>query len=143
MVELSLYKTNFVFFALLSAKNILQTHKMSCRCKKRCAIAEKRVLKPGFVPSTLRAFPSGEIVLIKSEQLEKLGAALNCTPNDLLEWQPDAAQTPSETHSINGLKKNARAGFTEDSKRIPPGKFEQILDILQALKNKPGSPFML
>src|SRR5829696_6922406 len=31
------------------------------------------------------------------------------------------------------FEKNARAGFTEDSKRIPPGKFEQILDILQAL----------
>jgi hypothetical protein len=101
-------------------------------------VAEKRVLKPGFVPSTARAFLSGEIVLIKLEQLEKLGAALNCTPNDLLEWQPDAAQTPSETYSMNGLKRTPARYLPKILNEIPPGKFEQIPDILQALKNKPG-----
>jgi DNA-binding Xre family transcriptional regulator len=89
------------------------------------------LLKLGFVPSTARAFLSGEIVLIKLEQLEKLSLALNCTPNDLLEWQPDASQAVSETHSMNNLKRTADKDLPKLLNEIPMEKFEKILDILQ------------
>jgi DNA-binding Xre family transcriptional regulator len=89
------------------------------------------LLKLGFVPSTARSFLSGEIVLIKLEQLEKLCLALNCTPNDLLEWRPEASQTVSETHSMNSLKRPAEKDLPKLLSEIPMDKLEQILDILQ------------
>ncbi|HVE57978.1 MAG TPA: helix-turn-helix transcriptional regulator [Pyrinomonadaceae bacterium] len=95
------------------------------------------MLKLGFVPSTARAFLSGEITLIKLEQIEKLCVALNCTPNDLLAWQPDASQAVSETHSMNNLKRSADKDLPKLLSEIPSDKFEQILDILQDLKDKP------
>jgi DNA-binding Xre family transcriptional regulator len=94
------------------------------------------MLKLGFVPSTARAFLSGEIVLIKLEQLEKLCVALNCTPNDLLEWRPDASLNVSETHSMNSLKRSGEKDLPKLLNEIPSDKFEQILDILQDLQHK-------
>lgn len=96
------------------------------------------MLKLGFVPSTARAFLKGEMVLIKLEQLEKLCVALNCTPNDLLEWQPDASQNVSETHSMNSLKKTPERDLPKLLSEIPADKLEQILDVLQDLKAKPN-----
>lgn len=94
------------------------------------------MLKLGFVPATARLFLSGESVLIKLEQLEKLCVALNCTPNDLLEWRPDASQSVSDTHSMNNLKRTAEKDLPKLLNEIPSDKFEQILDILQDLQNK-------
>lgn len=93
------------------------------------------MLELGFVPSTARAFLSGEIVLIKLEQLEKLCVALNCTPNDLLEWRPNASQNVSETHSMNGLKRSADKDLPKLLSEIPPEKFAQIIEILQQNKD--------
>lgn len=88
----------------------------------------------GFVPATANILLSSQAQRVKLEHLEKLCLALNCTPNDLIEWQPGSAPQPiAETHSINSLKKkNLNALLNE----VPVDKFEQIADILQDLKNK-------
>ena len=96
------------------------------------------MLKLGFAPAASRSFLSGEVVSIKLEQLEKLCVALNCTPNDLVEWRPDASQTVSETHSMNGLKRTPERDLPKLLNEIPPEKLEQILDIFQDLKDKPS-----
>lgn len=93
------------------------------------------LLNLGFVPSTAHAFLRGTIVLIKLEQIEKLCAALNCTPNDLLEWRPNADQSLAATHSLNALKKKTDKDLPELLRDIPVDKFEQILDILQDSKS--------
>jgi DNA-binding Xre family transcriptional regulator len=94
------------------------------------------MIRLGFVSSTARLFLSGEIVSIKLEQLEKICIALNCTPNDLIEWQPEAGQMVAETHSMNKLKRRAEKDLPKLLNEIPPDKFEQILKILQDLKDK-------
>jgi DNA-binding Xre family transcriptional regulator len=94
------------------------------------------LLSLGFAPSTARKIMNGYIE-IKLEQIEKLCVALNCTPNDLLAWQPDASQAVSETHSMNNLKRSADKDLPNLLSEIPTDKFEQILDILHELKDKP------
>ena len=90
----------------------------------------------GFAASSARNFLSGNVALIKLEQIEKLCVALNCTPNDLLEWRPDASQSVSDMHSMNALKRTAEKDLPKLLNEIPSDKFEQILDILQDLQNK-------
>lgn len=94
------------------------------------------LLNLGFAASTARKMMNGYIE-IKLEQIEKLCVALNCTPNDLLQWQPDASQAVSETHSMNNLKRSADNDLPKLLNEIPTDKFEQILEILQNLKDKP------
>ena len=95
------------------------------------------MLKLGFVPSTARSFLSGEITLIKLEQIEKLCVALNCTPNDLLEWRPPENQANPDEQALIKLKRGGEEDLPKLLSEIPSDKFEQILDILQELKDKP------
>jgi DNA-binding Xre family transcriptional regulator len=93
----------------------------------------KYLLGLGFVPATANILLSSTAQRVTLEHLERLCLALNCTPNDLIEWQPNNTQAVAATHSINGLKKrNLNAMLSE----VPVDKFEQIADILQDLKNK-------
>jgi DNA-binding Xre family transcriptional regulator len=88
------------------------------------------LVKLGFAGSSARKMMDGTLE-IKLEQLEKLCVALNCTPNDLLEWRPDASQAVAETHSLNSLKRSADRDLPKLLREIPVDKFEQILGILQ------------
>lgn len=92
--------------------------------------------KLGIVPSSANNFLNGTATQIKFDQLERLCVALNCTPNDLLEWQPSADQMVAETHSLNNLKRKTDKDLPALLGEVPLEKFEQIADILQDLKNK-------
>ncbi|CAN5322620.1 hypothetical protein BH10ACI1_BH10ACI1_34340 [soil metagenome] len=94
------------------------------------------MLELGFVPSSANSFLRCEARQIKLDQLEKLCFALNCTPNDLLEWLPNTTQTVFETHSLNALRKKADKDLPELLNEVPLEKFEQIVEILQDLKDK-------
>lgn len=92
--------------------------------------------KLGFAPGTARNFLAGEIIQLKLDQLESLCTALNCTPNDLIEWTPNANQPVSDAHSLNAIKRKPERDLTALLGEVPLDKFEQIVDILQGLKNK-------
>lgn len=94
------------------------------------------LLKLGFAPSTARSFLGGEIISIKLEQIEALCLALNCTPNDLLDWKPDASQSVAETHSMNNLKRTPDKDLPKLLNEIPIDKFEEIIELLKDLKDK-------
>lgn len=91
----------------------------------------KMLVKLGFAPVTAKNFIEGAVWRINFEHLEQLCVALNCTPNDLLEWQPDAGQNLSETHSLNALQRKSDKDLSKLIGEIPMEKFEQILDILK------------
>jgi DNA-binding Xre family transcriptional regulator len=93
----------------------------------------KFLLSLGFVPATANILLSSTAQRVTLEHLEKLCLALNCTPNDLIEWHDDNTKPVAETHSINSLKKKDLNTLLNE---VPVDKFEQIADILQDLKNK-------
>lgn len=80
----------------------------------------------GFAASSVRGLLNDTFWQIKYEHLEKLCVALNCTPNDLFEWQPDASQQIAPTHSLNKLKKKNLAQMLND---IPLENFERVADL--------------
>ena len=94
---------------------------------------QKFLIKLGFSPQPAYNFLNGVAAQIKFDQLERLCLALNCTPNDLFEWQPDAQQQAvADTHSINSLKKKDLPALLKD---VPLERFDEIANMLNDLKN--------
>ncbi|QQS36657.1 MAG: helix-turn-helix domain-containing protein [Ignavibacteriales bacterium] len=46
--------------------------------------------KAGFSPFTASYIATGKLEKLNLKQLERLCILLNCTPHDLLEWEPDS-----------------------------------------------------
>lgn len=96
----------------------------------------KRFLRDlGFAASSVKGFLNGTAEQIKYEQLEQLCVALNCTPNDLFEWQPDERRQIAPTHSLNKLKKKNLAQMLND---VPLEKFEQVETLFDDLQKQPA-----
>lgn len=91
----------------------------------------RMLLKLGFASSTARMLLDGSAYQIKFEQLEKICLALNCTPNDLLEWQPPAESPVAETHSLQNLRRKPEKDLPKLLAEIPSNKLDQVIDILQ------------
>ncbi len=47
--------------------------------------------KAGFSPNTASNIATGKLEKLNLKQLERLCILLNCTPHDLLVWEPDAS----------------------------------------------------
>lgn len=59
----------------------------------------------GFSPSTANDIVVGKVRHIKLDALEKLCLVLNCTPHDVLEWEPDASITEPMKFELSALMK--------------------------------------
>jgi DNA-binding Xre family transcriptional regulator len=94
------------------------------------------MIKLGFVPLTAKNFLSGAARLIKLDQIERLCLALNCTPNDLLEWRAPENQANPEAQALIKLKRGGADDLANLMNKLPMEQFEQIVNILQDLKDK-------
>jgi DNA-binding Xre family transcriptional regulator len=89
----------------------------------------------GFRYPQASKFLKGSYEMVKTRHVEKLCVALNCTPNDLYEWTPDAKTVLPESHSLNRLDKGAGMKQMRDLlKDIPSDKLELIAGLLEELK---------
>jgi DNA-binding Xre family transcriptional regulator len=65
--------------------------------------------------------------VVKIEHVEMLCRQLNCTPNDLFEWQGEANSLP-QNHSLNDLKRNQNVqNIKELVLTIPLEKVESLI----------------
>lgn len=93
------------------------------------------VARLGMDYSTASRFLKSKSRFVKVSDIEKLCIALNCTPNDLFEWKPDAEQVLPETHSIRALEKHEKTKALQDIvKDIPSDKLALIEQLLNELK---------
>lgn len=96
----------------------------------------KMLLDLGFAPATVRRFLRNELRRVDFDHLEKICLALNCTPNDLLEWRPSEKQANSEAQALIKLNRKSEEDVTKLLNKMPMDKFEQILNVLQDLNGK-------
>lgn len=96
----------------------------------------KYLMDIGFPPATAKKFLSNQVFRITFENIERFCLALNCTPNDLLEWLPANNQANPETQALIKLKRDREEDAMKLITSLPIEKFEQIAEILQDLKNK-------
>lgn len=95
------------------------------------------LVKQGFAPPTATTWTKYRIGYVKPEQIEKLCFLLNCTPNDLFQWQQDDKAVVSEGHALRTLKRDKDApSATELLRDIHADKLEKLGEMLAELKNE-------
>lgn len=96
-----------------------------------------RLVRANISRRTARGFLDGTATTVKLKHLEKMCFLLNCTPNDLFDWKPDAETNPSENHSLHSLRKNEEIkNFSEKLKDVPIEKLKEINQFIEEMKQK-------
>ncbi|MFC2080296.1 helix-turn-helix domain-containing protein [Bacteroidota bacterium] len=81
----------------------------------------------GFSDSFAAKLNKGKVTGMKLSTLEKLCEMLNCTPHDLLEWEPDNGTVNSEAHPLQILHiENKPPDMSTLLKSVPLEKMKEI-----------------
>jgi len=88
-------------------------------------------MQNGFSRNMAYDLVSARFIYLNMNKVEKLCIALSCTPNDLLEWQPNPDVKIPESHPLHALKPNPNSNLTEALKNIP---IHQIPEIIKAIE---------
>jgi hypothetical protein len=67
-------------------------------------------------------------------QIEDFCKWLNCTPNDLFEWEPDKNDDPTNYPSLMQLMKVKITDFSQLTKDIPVYKVPEFMKQIEELK---------
>lgn len=95
------------------------------------------LVKAGFHRTIANNLANNRAANIKISHLEKICRSLNCTPNDLFEWQTEANDFIVESHSLNSLKRDKPAPkLSRIVKDIPVEKLDKIEALLNQLKDE-------
>lgn len=74
---------------------------------------------------------------ISFELLDRLCWELHCTPNDLMEWKPDARQVNHEGHPVSRLMlSNEVKQLQHVVREMDPKKVSKVLAMLQDLEKE-------
>lgn len=91
----------------------------------------------GFVRNTASYLVTGKASHIKIEHIGKLCLLLNCTPNDLFEWENDGQNVLTENHALNAIVKEPvrESNIKQLLREIPLEKLGEAEALLKGLKN--------
>jgi DNA-binding Xre family transcriptional regulator len=92
------------------------------------------LVKNGFTPTTATKLVSGNVEYLRLEYIEQLAKLLNCTPNDMLEWKPDAKTQITKDHPLSALKRVDDINITETLKNLPYDKLREIGEVVNRMK---------
>src|SRR5688500_7198263 len=93
------------------------------------------LFKMGFSYPQASAYLNSESRFVKIKDIERLCLALNCTPNDLFEWQAENEAVLPENHSLNALTGSGEAKNLQELIRdIPSDRLARIESLLDELK---------
>ena len=74
---------------------------------------------------------------IKLAAIEKICLHLNCTPNELLSWQPSEGDKSLSNHALDKLKPIAdKDSIVGKLKQLPPDKLDKLREFLGDLENQ-------
>lgn len=90
----------------------------------------------GFAAATATNMLGETATRIRFDHLEKICNALNCTPNDLIEWIPPAGMANPENRALIKLKRAHEENMRKLLYDIPIEKFDEIIGIIHNLKDK-------
>src|SRR5437763_5442144 len=69
-----------------------------------------QLVKLGIARPTAWNLVGNQVSSINHKHLEKICEFLNCTPNDIYDWQPVAKTSNADTHPLAGLRRDTKAG---------------------------------
>jgi len=95
----------------------------------------RELVKTGIAPSTATNLLNYQNLRVTVEIIEKICLMLNCTPNDLFEWQSRTDETIPDAHALNSLKPAEKPeNLSELMKTIPVEKLSQIDEFVRGLR---------
>src|SRR4051812_33118768 len=95
------------------------------------------LVKHGISRATISRLLMNQKSWISYDHIETICAVLNCTPNDLFEWQPDARANLPENHSLHGLKRAANTrSLKEMIGDVPMEKLDRVEAFFNELKKE-------
>lgn len=91
----------------------------------------------GFTRSSAEKLAKGAVANLKVKHLGRLCFLLNCTPNDLFEWENTGAEKLPAHHALNALVKEnfVPKSLNEMLRDIPPEKLPEVENLLKNLKD--------
>jgi DNA-binding Xre family transcriptional regulator len=93
--------------------------------------------KNGFIRTSAVNIANNQTWQIKFSNLEKLCLLLNCTPNDLFQWQPDENQTVTENTALKALMRDEiQTELSQIIKDMPLEKVEKVGAMLKQIKDE-------
>lgn len=93
------------------------------------------LLKKGFHRTIAANLANNSAVQIKISHIERLCRALNCTPNDMFEWQADENAVVSENYALKSLvREKSNTTISDIVHDISIEKLERAKEILAELK---------
>lgn len=90
----------------------------------------------GFTKQSAYNVARGNFVSLSPEHLEKLCLALNCTPNDLMEWEPGKNIANPETHSLQKLLAVQSPDLRSFIAALPYEKMNEVIAQIEEAKKK-------
>ena len=98
--------------------------------------------RQGFTDSHAFYLKEGKVIGMRLKTIEKLCIALNCTPNDLIEWIPDKSLPLAKDHALNQLKQRKKSvDLASKLQSVPMDKLEGIEKFIdEETKIKKDSP---
>lgn len=95
------------------------------------------LVRQGFSPQTASALINNRVKQVKIAHLGRLCRLLQCTPNDLFEWQADADERTGEKHPLHSLRReNSAESLRASLNELPIDKMDQLQQIINDLKNE-------
>ncbi|MGG9971850.1 helix-turn-helix domain-containing protein [Ferruginibacter sp. SUN002] len=95
------------------------------------------LVKNGFSHVDAARLVNNTQASITYAKLEKLCLLLNCTPNQLISWQPKDNTTVASTHPLQQLKPVPKgASISAKLQTLPPEKMEELQRYLDELAGK-------
>ncbi len=95
--------------------------------------------KHGFSNHKIRLFQSGKANSFNIKDLEYLCEILNCTPNDLFNWEPDVNNMLPDAHPLYKLIKSPDINLAEITTDMSTEEFaefsKKVLEIKNEVKN--------
>ena len=94
------------------------------------------LVKIGFSYYKASSFLESKSRFVQIKDIERLCIKLNCTPNDLFEWKPDANTVLPDSHALNALLNTGETkNLQQLVKDIPAEKLKLIENLLAELKS--------
>lgn len=97
------------------------------------------LIKQGFTPNIASRYINGTVDLMNLAYLEKLCLLLQCTPHDLLEWEPPKEETVTDSHPLSPLIRNDKPyNIITHINKLPLSKVKQLQEYISELDKKDG-----
>lgn len=95
----------------------------------------KFLLANGFSERYSQKLKNGRVTDIKLKYLEKFCELFNCTPNDILVWEPDKNTSEKENHPLSMFRsKNKAPDVLKEIRTMPMAEINELQEFLDKRK---------